>query len=200
VLLKMTTKAFRMNSLRQAFTLIEVLVAMFVLAIGLLGLAGITVVVLRSNTLAQQISQATSITTDLIERIKQVPYGNLLHGTGCGSGVSNAISVCPVIENSGLNAIGVGPNFWPASGSGCRINLMNPISGSNARWDYVRANLLSRAGPTAFCDVNPERGEFVRYYRIYDSAMDQRVIIAVALWKDRFGKWRHIKLSTTRSP
>jgi type IV pilus assembly protein PilV len=45
----------------RGFTLVEVMVAMLILAIGLLGLAGITVVVLRSNSLSQQMSDATNI-------------------------------------------------------------------------------------------------------------------------------------------
>ncbi|MGA0163663.1 MAG: type IV pilus modification PilV family protein [Bdellovibrionota bacterium] len=188
----------------RAFTLIEVLVAMFVLSVGLLGLAGITIVVLRSNTLAQQISQATSISTDLIERIKQVPFENLLVGDSCGTEAeaSNAISSvgCVPIENSGLNAIGVGPNFWPAAISDCHITEANNPLGGTARWDYVSANFVARAGPEDFCDVSPNRGEFVRYYRISDAAAGQRAITAVTLWKDRFNKWRYIKLSTSRSP
>lgn len=195
--LKLNARRFR------AFTLIEVLVAMFVLSVGLLGLAGITIVVLRSNTLAQQISQATSISTDLIERIKQVPFENLLVGDSCGTEVSNAISSdgCVPIENSGLNAIDVGPNFWPAQADdNCYITEANNPLGGTARWDYVSANLVARAGPEDFCNVSPNRGEFVRYYRISDAAAGQRAITAVTLWKDRFNKWRYIKLSTSRSP
>lgn len=195
--LKELESKFKARRLK-AFTLIEVLVAMFVLAVGLLGLAGITVVVLRSNTLAQQISQATSISTDLIERIKQVPFGNLLENADCDA--ESAMAICPIIENSGLSAVGVGSDFWPADSSDeCYINLNNPISGGDKTWDYISADLTARSGPENFCEVNPARGEFVRYYRIYDSD-DQRVITAVTLWKDRFNKWRYIKLSTSRSP
>lgn len=51
-------------------TLVEVLVALLVLSIGLLGLAGLQMTVLRSNHSAYQRSQATLLAQDITERLQ----------------------------------------------------------------------------------------------------------------------------------
>ncbi|MCB1919532.1 MAG: type IV pilus modification protein PilV [Candidatus Competibacteraceae bacterium] len=52
------------------FTLIEILVTVVVLAIGLLGLAGLQATALRFNSSASQRSQATILAYDIMERIR----------------------------------------------------------------------------------------------------------------------------------
>lgn len=52
------------------FTLIEVLITVVVLAIGLLGLAGLQATALSYNSTAYQRSQATSLTYDIIDRAR----------------------------------------------------------------------------------------------------------------------------------
>lgn len=55
---------------RRGFTLIEVLIAILVLAVGLLGLAGLQVVSLKTNHNAYLRSQATYLAHDAIERMR----------------------------------------------------------------------------------------------------------------------------------
>ena len=52
------------------FTLIEVLVAMLVLAVGLLGLAGLQATSLRNNQSAYNRSQATQLAYDIADRMR----------------------------------------------------------------------------------------------------------------------------------
>ena len=52
------------------FTLIEVLIAMVVLAVGLLGLAGLQATSLRNNQSAYNRSQATQLAYDLADRMR----------------------------------------------------------------------------------------------------------------------------------
>ena len=52
------------------FTLIEVLIAMLVLAVGLLGLAGLQATSLRNNQSAYNRSQATQLASDLADRMR----------------------------------------------------------------------------------------------------------------------------------
>lgn len=59
-----------MRSRCKGFTLIEVLIAVLVLAIGLLALAGVQTISLRSNHVADLRSQATQLAYDLIDRIR----------------------------------------------------------------------------------------------------------------------------------
>ncbi|CAK0743858.1 type IV pilus assembly protein PilV [Gammaproteobacteria bacterium] len=59
------------------FTLLEVLIAMFVLAIGLLGLASLQVTALQSNLNALFLSRATHLTYSIIEAMRANRQGAL---------------------------------------------------------------------------------------------------------------------------
>ncbi|MGI2028825.1 type IV pilus modification protein PilV [Endozoicomonas acroporae] len=57
----------------KGFTLIETLVALLILSIGLLGMAGLQIVSLQSSNGALSRSQATMLSYDLVERIRRNP-------------------------------------------------------------------------------------------------------------------------------
>ncbi|MGK9065744.1 type IV pilus modification protein PilV [Stutzerimonas chloritidismutans] len=58
------------SSLQRGATLIEVLVAMLILSVGLLGLAGMQMTALKSNQSAYYRSQATVLAYDIIDRMR----------------------------------------------------------------------------------------------------------------------------------
>jgi len=59
----------------RGFTLIEVLVTLVVLAIGLLGLAGLQTTSLKHNNNAYQRTQATFLAYDILDRMRANPMG-----------------------------------------------------------------------------------------------------------------------------
>ena len=58
------------------FTLMEVLVAMVILSVGLLGTAALTIKIINSNKLSNMISTATVLAQDKMEEIRGVGYDN----------------------------------------------------------------------------------------------------------------------------
>jgi type IV pilus assembly protein PilV len=75
----------------KGFTLLEVVVAMVILAIALLGLAGLQIVSLQGNSLASQLTEATTLAQDQLEQLITTPFTTLADGvsnvTG-GTGVA----------------------------------------------------------------------------------------------------------------
>ena len=66
----MQLNRLRLNTRSRGFTLLEVLVAMIVLSVGLLGLSGLQTTSLRNNHSAFLRSQATLVTHDVIDRMR----------------------------------------------------------------------------------------------------------------------------------
>jgi Tfp pilus assembly protein PilV len=191
------------------------MVAMLVLAIGLLGLAGITVVVLRSNTLSQQISEATTISADLMDTIKRQSLTSLQDCVAANSyGSSHAVptSGCEILTESGVSPLG--NNYLPAytrDSAGCVVSGATVLqSGSTAvTFDNVASNFAvfsdswgTSANLCSLTSTTLAPHSYIRYYRTFlptgGSATD-RTIVVVVLWKDRFGRWRNVHLSTTRT-
>lgn len=59
------------------FTLIEVLVAMVILSVGLLGTAALITGIINSNKLSNKISTATVLAQDKMEDIKRLEYSGM---------------------------------------------------------------------------------------------------------------------------
>jgi len=59
---------------RRGFTLIEVLVAMAIFAIGILAVAGLQIRSINLNSSARMQSEATIVAVDVMERLASLPY------------------------------------------------------------------------------------------------------------------------------
>ena len=68
--MKIISKPVRISDRQRGFTLLEVLIAVMLLAVGLLGLAGLQAVSLRNNHSAYLRSQATMLTYDIIDSMR----------------------------------------------------------------------------------------------------------------------------------
>ena len=68
--MKIISKPVRIWDRQRGFTLLEVLIAVMLLAVGLLGLAGLQAVSLRNNHSAYLRSQATMLTYDIIDSMR----------------------------------------------------------------------------------------------------------------------------------
>ena len=73
---------------RRGFTLLEVMIAMVVTAIGLLGIAGMIVTAIRGNTYSARLMEATNLAQDKVEELRGTPYVNL-YGSCGGFGAWN---------------------------------------------------------------------------------------------------------------
>ena len=68
--MKIISKPVQISDRQRGFTLLEVLIAVMLLAVGLLGLAGLQAVSLRNNHSAYLRSQATMLTYEIIDGMR----------------------------------------------------------------------------------------------------------------------------------
>ena len=65
---------------QKGFTLIEVMIAVFLLAVALIGLAAVTTTVIRGNSFSQTLTTATTLAKDKMEDLRSTGYGSLQDG------------------------------------------------------------------------------------------------------------------------
>jgi type IV pilus assembly protein PilV len=64
-------------SIEEGFTLVEIMIALIVLSVGLVALAGLQVSAIRGNAFSKRMTTAVSIANARIEQIKNTPYANI---------------------------------------------------------------------------------------------------------------------------
>jgi type IV pilus assembly protein PilV len=76
-------KIIPMSGLRnnKGFTLVEIMIAIFILVIALLGLISVTVMVIKGNSFSKTMTTATTLAKDKIEQLKNTSYGSLAGST-----------------------------------------------------------------------------------------------------------------------
>lgn len=145
--------------LSRGFSLLEVMITVFVIAVGLLSVAGLQAIAKQSNFDSVQRTVAAALAQDLIERIRANPGQGASYVTDATNGIS---------ESNVPSAPGVDCSTGSASSSVCtpaqlvafdryqwsrallgRVETVNSGSGPSATTDYVGG--LSE--PTA-CVVN----------------------------------------------
>jgi prepilin-type N-terminal cleavage/methylation domain-containing protein len=70
-----------MDAKRGGFSLVEVIFAMLILAVGVLGLAGTTAYIVRQVTLADLMTERSVAFQTVVDRIQAMPYNNVTSGT-----------------------------------------------------------------------------------------------------------------------
>jgi len=66
---------------RTGFTLVEVVIAIFILTVALLGLISVTVMIINGTDFSKRMTTATTLAKDKMEEVKRRPYNTLTDGT-----------------------------------------------------------------------------------------------------------------------
>ncbi|WP_455203805.1 type IV pilus modification protein PilV [Kaarinaea lacus] len=157
-------KNIRLTSLRclkdqRGFTLIEVLIAIVVLAIGLLGLAGLQASSLKNNTSAYTRSQAQLLAYDMLDRlranregVKNGAYDNLLGTTPTDpSCITSGCSVAALAQHDAFEWSALLNNTLPSGVGRVVGNGAGSVFTITVMWDDERtgATGLSCGGDAA---------------------------------------------------
>ena len=65
----------------RGFTLVEIMIAVTLLSVGLLGMAGLTVGIMRGNTLSKKVTTATALAQAQMEDVKRLGYSAITNST-----------------------------------------------------------------------------------------------------------------------
>jgi prepilin-type N-terminal cleavage/methylation domain-containing protein len=71
----------RSESGRGGFSMVEVIIAIVILAVGVLGLAGTTAYIVRQVTLADLMTERSAAFQTIVDRIQSLPFDNVTSGS-----------------------------------------------------------------------------------------------------------------------
>lgn len=66
---------------RTGFTLVEVMIAVFIVVVALLGLISVTVMIINGTDFSKRMTTATTLAKDRVEELKKRPYMTIAAGT-----------------------------------------------------------------------------------------------------------------------
>lgn len=100
----------------RGFTLLEILIAIFILSVALLGLASVTTMIIKGNASNKTLTVATTLAKDKLEELRSLP----LTGTGTGTTIPSSHSGTDYWGANQGAATSSNPYFtrsWSASGT-----------------------------------------------------------------------------------
>lgn len=71
---------FRVKN-QSGFSLLEVLISLVILSIGLLGLASLTAMIIRTNSFSDEFTTATALAQDKLEELVNTSFGSVVTGS-----------------------------------------------------------------------------------------------------------------------
>ena len=131
--MRMRQEAKRRN--RKGVAVLEIMVGMMILAIGLLGTAGMTVAAARRGTGLSTASSRDGIILQELYKLATMPYDSLTPRAGCSTTTSDALSYTRCIS---VTDISTGAGYK-------RVQLIITPTGSWARADTAYLNRVRGA-------------------------------------------------------
>ncbi len=64
----------------RGFTLIEIMIAIFLLVVAMLGVISVTVMVIKGNSFSKTMTTATTLAADKMEELKNTAYASVVSG------------------------------------------------------------------------------------------------------------------------
>lgn len=114
--------------------MVELVIALIVLTVGLLGMAGTTAWVVRQSTLAQMTSKRTAAVESVVERLRATPYDDLAAGVDTLEGYHLSWTVTSGTRSTEITIFSRGPGLDGSAGG------LPHLTGS------VRDSLVYRVG------------------------------------------------------
>ncbi|MEW5967275.1 MAG: type IV pilus modification protein PilV [Pseudomonadota bacterium] len=128
------------------FTLLEVMVAMVVLSIGLLGLAGLMASSMRNNQGAYHRTQATWLAYDALDRVRANRAGALANAYAGANALGSPVACAPLTAPAGANVAAQDINGWknalncalPAGDGSIVVDAASRQVTVTVQWDDTR--------------------------------------------------------------
>jgi len=187
----------------RGFSLVEAMVASVVMLIGLLGLAGLQVIAIRSNNLGKRMAQASLLAQDLVQNMQIWEYGDT-RLTPQGSAVPAHTGLYSDTNHADI------AKFWDLQNTAA---LKSNVDGSAVTFDYtggaagaavVNQLAAGYGGVSSPVDTSLTAGEqiiFQRYWNVFlvdlngSGTAQGKLVQVVVRWKEPNFGYRQVNTS-----
>ena len=113
----MNTRVSAQSRARAGFSMVEVMVALVILSVGVLALAGTTVLVVGQVTMSDMATERAAALQSVVERLRATPYSSLGGGSNSVGMFDVSWSTTALSNSTLLEVVTVGPGLEYGSGS-----------------------------------------------------------------------------------
>ena len=128
------------------FTLIELLIALVIFAVGILGLATMQTTSIQGNGKSRQISEASNVAADRIERILSLEYDDstLADGGGTNDGVTGLDDGFTASDGQDGSDIywNIAVDYPVPNTKTIKIFVIPPSSAKTVEMTYIKADII----------------------------------------------------------
>ena len=110
---------------QSGFTLIEIMIAIFILTVGLLGVAGMAATVINGNAFGKEITTAATLAQDKMEELKNTDYGSIVSDDDADPIYTRTWTVAADTPAGGMKTIEVKVEFlWKGATHNVTLNTI----------------------------------------------------------------------------
>ena len=99
----------------KGFTLVEVLIAIFVLAVALLAMAQMQIMAIRGNTFANKTTTAVTLAQDKLEELRGLSYSSVVSGSDSSGAYTREWTVDDDTPTTGLKTVAIDVSWQDAT-------------------------------------------------------------------------------------
>lgn len=136
---------------QNGFTLVELLIALVIFAVGILGVATMQVTSIKGNSKGRQVSEASNVAADRLEMFMSLSYNDaaLADGTGTNDGIAGLDDLSPSDGVSDGDGDGVNDIFWNIAVDSplpntktIKVFVDPPGSAKNVEMTYIKMDVF----------------------------------------------------------
>lgn len=105
------------GSFQAGFTLVEVMVALIILTVGILGLAATTMYTIRQTTFGELSTERAAALQTVIEELRAVDYDSVRSGSDSVGNFAVSWTVTTSTRSKGIQIVTVGPGLRSSGGA-----------------------------------------------------------------------------------
>jgi prepilin-type N-terminal cleavage/methylation domain-containing protein len=180
---------------KAGFTLLEVLIALAVFSVGMLGLLGMVATSIQANTLSQQTSVATNLAQDKLEEMKNMSFDSLFQPSAADPTLSTNAPPADMTDIDPVTGTSTTVSAGDNGGNTCSANSpCGDVTANDLIWTYSRPATIDNKSYNRIWTV--QRNPTLTVNGANQTVFRSIRLEAIASWTDSSGRAHRVSVAT----